>query len=125
MNSSMKRQTGASFFSILIVLIVAGFLFTIAFKLFPAYVDNRTVDAVLTEAMADQEELAKGPTMMRADIRKKLTINQVKLPSYDAITIIKEDGYIITNLEYEVRIPMFGNVDAIVSFNKEYEAEAP
>jgi len=125
MNSSMKRQVGASFFSILIVLVVGGFLFSIAFKLFPAYVDNRTVDAVLTEVMADQEELAKGPTMMRTDIRKKLIINQVKLPSYDAITIIKEDGYIITNLEYEVRIPMFGNVDAMVSFNKEYEAEAP
>lgn len=124
MRSTLKRQTGASIFSILIVLIVAGFLFSIAFKLFPAYVDNKTIDAVVAEAMADPEELAKGPRAMRVDMTKKLVINQVKVPK-DGLTIVEKDGLIIATLDYEVRVPMFGNVDAVVFFSKEYEAEAP
>jgi len=124
MRSTLKQQAGASVFSILIVLIVAGFLFSIAFKLFPAYVDNKTIDSVVAEAMNDPEELAKGPRAMRVDITKKLVINQVKVPK-DGLTIVEKDGLIIATLDYEVRVPMFGNVDAVVFFEKEYEAEAP
>lgn len=124
MRSTLKQQAGASIFSIVIVLIVAGFLFSIAFKLFPAYVDNKTIDAVVAEAMNDPEELAKGPRVLRIDMIKKFVINQVKVPK-DGLTIVEQDGLIIATLDYEVRVPMFGNVDAVVIFSKEYEAEAP
>lgn len=124
MRSTLKQQAGASIFSILIALIVAGFIFSIAFKLFPAYMDNTTIGSVVAEAMNDSEELEKGPRAMQIDMKKKLVINQVKLPK-DGLTIVEKDGLIIATLDYEVRIPMFGNVDAVVFFSKEYEAEAP
>ncbi|WP_415889043.1 DUF4845 domain-containing protein [Neptuniibacter sp. SY11_33] len=124
MRSTLKQQAGASIFSILIVLIVVGFLFSIAFKLFPAYVDNKTIDSVVADAMNDPEELAKGPRVLRVGITKKLVINQVKIPK-DGLTIVEKDGLITATLDYEVRVPMFKNVDAVVFFVKEYEAEAP
>ncbi|WP_415885536.1 DUF4845 domain-containing protein [Neptuniibacter sp. QD37_6] len=125
MRSSLKQQAGASIFSILLALIVAGFLFSIAFKLFPAYIDNRTLNSVLADAMNDSDEVEKGPKGIRIAILKKLVINQIKLPEKDALTIVEEDGIITATLDYEVRVPMFGNVDAVVFFTNEYEAEAP
>ncbi|WP_415892345.1 DUF4845 domain-containing protein [Neptuniibacter sp. PT8_73] len=124
MRSTLKHQAGASMFSILIVLIVAGFLFSVAFKLMPAYMDHRTISSVLVDAMNDPDELAKGARGIRIGMSKKLIINQVKMPS-DGLRITEEEGIITATLDYEVRVPMFVNVDAIVSFNEEYEAEAP
>ncbi|WP_415896826.1 DUF4845 domain-containing protein [Neptuniibacter sp. QD72_48] len=125
MRSTLKHQAGASMFSILIVLIVAGFLFTIAFKLMPAYMDHRTINSVLVDAMNDPDELAKGARGIRIGMTKKLIINQVKLPSNDGLRIVQKEGIITAILDYEVRVPMFGNVDAVVFFTEEYEAEAP
>ncbi|WP_415899007.1 DUF4845 domain-containing protein [Neptuniibacter sp. QD48_11] len=125
MRSTLKKQAGASIFANLLVLIVAGFLFSIAFKLFPAYVDNRTFNSVLVDAMNDPEELAKGPKGIKASVRKKLVINQLNLPQKDSLTVFEDDGIITAILDYEVRVPMFGNIDAVVFFTNEYEAETP
>ncbi len=125
MRSTRKQQQGATFFSILIVLIVAGIFFSVAFKIYPAYTDNMTIDSVLTDVISNRDELAKGPGGMKRDITKKFRINQVKLPSKDSMKITRDKGVIRIDLNYEVRIPMFYNVDAMVKFEKQYEAIAP
>ncbi len=122
---SRKQQTGASFFSILVVLIVVGFLFSIAFKLYPAYTDNMTVESVIEDMVADREQLKKGPRELKSGFIKKMRINQVKLPTKESLVITQKKGVIRFILDYEVRIPMFYNVDAVVVFKKEYEAIAP
>lgn len=125
MRATRKQQAGASFFSIMLILIVAGFLFSLAFKLYPPYLENRTIDSVLTQVIEDRQELKKPLNKIRQDIVKKFRINQVKLPHKDSLKIIKKEGVIRFNLDYEVRVPMFYNVDAVVFFKKEYEAIAP
>ena len=122
---SRKQQAGASFFSVLIVLIVAGFLFSIAFKLYPAYTDNLTVESVIEDMVSDREQLKTGPQGLKSSFIKKMRINQVKLPHKDSLVITRKEGVIRFILDYEVRIPMFYNVDAVVVFKKEYEAIAP
>lgn len=122
---SRKQQAGASFFSVLIVLIVAGFLFSIAFKLYPAYTDNLTVESVIEDMVSDREQLKAGPGGLKSGFIKKMRINQVKLPHKDSLVITRKEGVIRFIVDYEVRIPMFYNVDAVVVFKKEYEAIAP
>jgi hypothetical protein len=41
------------------------------------------------------------------------------------LVITKEKGVIYFTLDYEIRVPMFYNVDAMVKFEKQYEAIAP
>jgi len=122
MKSTRKQQQGASFFSILLVLIVGGVFFSVGFKLYPAYTENMTINSILTDVISNPDELAKGKRGIQRDITKKLRINQVKLPSKDALKITEDKGFIRFNLKYEVRIPMFYNVDAMVKFEKQYEA---
>lgn len=125
MKSTRKQQMGASFFSVMITLIVAGFLFSIAFKLYPAYLDFNTIDSVLTQVSTDRDELKKGVRGIKLDLTKKFRINQVKLPNKEALVITKKKGVIYFTLDYEIRVPMFYNVDAMVKFEKQYEAIAP
>ncbi len=124
MTNVRHKQEGASFLSILVVLIVAGTFFSVAFKLYPAYMDYMTVDSVLTGIIQDDDELEKGPKGMQRDLRKKWTINQIKLPN-EALIIRRKEGVLTIYLDYEVRVPMFFNVDAMVKFEKQYEAIAP
>lgn len=120
MYTTLKKQKGASFFSVLLILLMVGFLLSIAFKLYSPYLDYGTVDTVLTQVASSKEEMKKSTTSLEMDIVKKLRINQVKLPN-KAITVKRENGVTILNLEYEIRVPMFYNIDAVVSFSKQYQ----
>lgn len=125
MVATRKKQQGASFFSVIIVLIVAGIFFSVGFKLYPAYVDYATIDSVLTDVIEDRNQLKNSPQELRNDMTKKFRINQVKLPAKDSLVITKKDGIVRMVLDYEVRIHMFKNIDAMVKFEKQYEAIAP
>ncbi|KGK43329.1 hypothetical protein LH51_00480 [Nitrincola sp. A-D6] len=120
-----NRQNGASFFGVLSVLIVLGVIFAVGFKLFSPYWEYRTISSVVKATSEDREELARPITQIRSNLNRRFHINQVSLPSQDALTITEDAGMIFFNLDYEVRVPMFGNVDAVVMFQDNYEARKP
>jgi hypothetical protein len=125
MGSSWKKQRGASFYSILLFLIVLGTVVSVGLKLWSPYMDHRAIDTVIRDVSLNPAELAKKPKDLRRDIDKKIGINYVSLPDRDALKISREKGIIYFDLKYEVRVPMFFNVDAVVMFEEHYEATAP
>lgn len=120
-----NQQTGASFFSTLLVLLMAGSLLAIAFKLYQPYVDHMTITSILEGIVKDPEELKQPVTKIRQDIDKRLRINQVSLPDREVLTLVEKGGVLQIDLDYEVRQPMFFNVDAMVKFSEHYEAIIP
>ena len=122
MISTRKQQKGASIFAIIVLLIIAGFFFSVGFKLYPAYFDNKLVDSVLTEMIGNNDELNQSEFLIKRTVQRKFTVNQIRLPK-EALKIIKEGNKVILDLDYQVRVPMFANVDAMVKFKKKYEAE--
>lgn len=125
MGSARNSQKGYSFTTVLTIILIGGIFFTVAFKLYPPYLDFKTIDTVLTNVIHDTEELRKPPRLLKKDLQKKWDVNQITLPSKDALIIRRKDGWITFTLKYEVRVPMFFNVDAMVKFDKEYKAKAP
>lgn len=125
MTNVRHKQAGASFLSTLTIILVAGVFFSVAFKLYPAYLDYMTVDSVLSKVILDSDELRKTPKSLKRDLHKKWNINQIRLPSQESLIIRRKEGVITIYLDYEVRVPMFFNVDAMVKFEKQYEAIAP
>ncbi|WP_151704121.1 DUF4845 domain-containing protein [Nitrincola alkalilacustris] len=118
-------QRGATFFGVLSVLIVAGIFLTVGFKLYPAYWDHATINSVVKATSEDNEELARPPAQIRQNINRKFLINQVSLPSQDALKITEQSGMVKFELDYEIRVPMFYNVDAVVKFEEIYEVRKP
>lgn len=121
----ISKQSGASFFGILSVLIMLGLVFSVAFKLFGPYWEYRTVSAVVKAVTEDREKLTVPAAQIRRNLEQSFVVNQVSLPSSDALTVTEDAGMIFFNLDYEVRVPMFGNVDAVVMFQDSYEARKP
>ncbi|SIS91760.1 DUF4845 domain-containing protein [Neptunomonas antarctica] len=120
-----KQEKGASFFSMLIVLMMAGTLLATAFKIYQPYLNHLTIKSVIENVTQDYDELRKPIPTIRADINKRLYINQVNLPTQDALVIVNDKGLLKFNLKYEVRLPMFFNVDAVIKFSEYYEAVVP
>ena len=59
-----------------------------------------------------------------AMILKRLDVNMVSSVTKDDIFIEKIKNTVIVDVEYEVRKPLFGNLDVIISFRKSVEAPA-
>lgn len=118
-------QRGASFFSIMIVLFMAITLLVMGFKVAGPYWDNKKVRLAIESVLERPAELRKRPEDIRQGLYNKLYIDQVKLPSQDALVIRKEAGTVYFDLDYEVRVPMFSNIEAVVKFKESHEAFEP
>mgnify|MGYP006000991253 CR=1 FL=1 len=125
MRIMLRHEKGASFFSTLIVLMMAGSLLATAFKIYQPYLDHMAVKTVLENITVDYDELRKPVATIRSDINQRLYINQVSLPSQEALSITDDKGLLKFDLKYEVRLPMFFNVDAVIKFAEYYEAVRP
>lgn len=119
--SMYKTQRGMSFFSLMIILIVAGVFLAVGMKLVPPYWDHSLVTSMMEELVEQPETKTDSPRDTRTKISKRLRINQVKLPSQDAIAIDVKEGIKTLTLKYDIIVPMFYNVDAVVKFNEQYE----
>lgn len=120
-----NREVGASLLSMLIVLLMAGTLFAIAFKLHQPYLDHRTIDSILQGLIQEPDQISQSPREIRSTIAKRFLINQIDMLPRESLEITKKRGDITINVNYEVRLPMFHNVDAVVSFSESYEAVLP
>lgn len=121
----VPSQRGASLLSTLLVLIVAGVFVSVGFKLFTPYKDHATINSIVSDMVSDPEELTVSIREMRSNLDKRFLINQVRLPSPEALDIRQEEGVLYFDLKYEVRVPMYYNVDALVTFEEHYEAVKP
>ncbi|MBU2967538.1 DUF4845 domain-containing protein [Amphritea sp. 2_MG-2023] len=119
--SIRNKQRGVSFFSLMIILIVAGVFFAVGMKLFPVYWDHSLVTSMMEELVEEPETKKDSPNETRLKISKRLRINQVSLPVKDAIIIDEKEGVKNIILKYDVTVPMFYNVDAVVKFHEQYE----
>jgi len=122
---SMGQQRGIGFLNLLVVLMVGGIFFSVGFKLFSPYADHETFKSILESIVEDPEELAKPLDTIKRDMQRRFTINQVRLPDKDSLVIRQKEGEIFFDLKYEIRVPMFYNVDAVVKFEENYVATKP
>ncbi|GGK81475.1 DUF4845 domain-containing protein [Amphritea balenae] len=119
--SMRNKQQGATFFSLMIILIVAGVFLAVGFKLYPPYWDHKLIVSVMTDLTENPDTREDSATEIRSKIMKRLRINQVKLPVQKAVKIDEKEGIKTIVLKYDVTVPMFYNVDAVVKFHEQYE----
>ncbi|WP_417224960.1 DUF4845 domain-containing protein [Amphritea sp.] len=119
--SIRNKQQGVSFFALMIILIVAGVFFAVGMKLFPVYWDHSLVTSMMEELVEEPDTKKDNPAETRQKISKRLRINQVSLPVSDAVIIAEKEGVKLITLKYDVTVPMFYNVDAVVKFHEQYE----
>jgi hypothetical protein len=123
--SKIKRQRGMSALGIVIGLALIGFLLTCVLKILPVYMDDMVVKDNL-KALGETSQFA---TMSREQIVSKLKsgfdLNGVRGEPVKSIKIYRRGEGWLVNVDYEERISFMGNIDIVLSFENQLNADKP
>jgi len=118
------RQRGLTAISMVVVILVVLFFALIAIRLFPVYVENYKVSSHLKRLAASSEIKTMNDKEIMQTLFKRLDLDDVENVKAENVFIehgTKGKGSVVLAVEYEVRKPVFGNVDIVVSFVNEAE----
>lgn len=119
---SKNKQKGMTGVSIMALLIFFAFFAVMALKIMPIYFDSFKVGDVISSLEEERGMGDKTGNEIRTLILKRLDVNMVSDVTKDDIFIEKIKNQVLIDVEYEVRKPMFGNLDVVISFKKSVEA---
>ena len=117
-NYSRGMGTGGWIFLIFIV----GGLVTIGTKLAPLYLDHNTMSSILDGMAAEQGIVDKRTDDIDGMIRKRFKMNNIRDFDFKkGMKITRPEDKVVVDLDYEVRLPLAGNVDLIAHFDHHTE----
>jgi len=109
-------QKGASLYALIFVMTLLGIIIFAGLKISPAYIDDRIISNSLRN-MRDEGELAKLSLRdTRTRISRTMMANGASW-SADYIDQVELNGVDYIQVQYEKRVEMFWNIDAIVKFD--------
>ncbi len=117
-----NKQLGMGLWGVLIVLALIAFFATLVIRLYPVYYEYFSITSIMSRISKEQLN-SKSEIVQR--LSKTMQIDNVSRIDLDDFDIKQtRAGYTVT-LDYEDRVHIFGNVDAIASFNKVIEISRP
>lgn len=115
----MKRQSGMTLISWLIVGVFLLFQIVIAMQVIPVYLTDSSVKTMMEGLSGDVALRGTPAKKMKQIVMKRLSVNSVYDIKPDNIKIKKtRDGKVIV-IDYEPRGKLFGDLEFIVSFHHE------
>lgn len=114
--NAITKQHGMSTLGMMTVALLVVFAVVTAMKLWSPYYDDLAVKTALENISKEDATRVMTPNEILQTLNKRLQVNQVSLGK-DDVKVKKEDGIINIEIKYERRIPMYGNIDAMVKFN--------
>jgi len=119
--NTLKNQAGMTGLGWITVIALVLFFALMIVKLVPTYIEHYSIKTVLYSLEEEPLITQSTPKKVRELINKRLTINGVYDMDPKSIKITKESGVLTVAIAYEVRKPMFGNIDVVMSFSDEVQ----
>ena len=117
-----KRQAGIGFISLVLLLVVIGFFTLLILKIGPIYLEHMDVQKILKSIKDDRDVLQWSQGQIRETIIKRLRINYIESITRKNIDIVKQRNYMKTEIIYDVRENIYGNLDVCIHFDEVVEA---
>ncbi|HEY5646994.1 MAG TPA: DUF4845 domain-containing protein [Pseudomonadales bacterium] len=114
-----RKQRGASALGILIGVSALVACLTLVLKLGPHYIDWQTMKSVFDGLPRNVHTMSKEE--IRDTLQKRFRVNSLR--SFDLkeiVTIERQKTGTVLIVHYEVREPIVGNVDAVLTFGDRY-----
>ena len=118
---SPNRQRGLTAISWIFIIALAVFLGMIGLKLVPIYLENYSIQTLLRQLPEEPFIGEKGPAEIRKSLMARFKINSIYDFDPNKIKIQKGLRNYVVDITYEVRKPVIGNVDMVVSFSDSVE----
>ena len=112
-----KSQQGMTAIGMAMILALCGFVLMILIKLFPLYMESFKVAAALEGLTSDNRVEGASDRQIKELILKKLQVDDVDSIKAEDIKIEKTgSGKRKVFIDYEARVHMMSNVDAVLVF---------
>ena len=115
---TMYKQRGATFVFWVFFLALIGFLFMLGIKLFPVYYKGFTTEKIIEDIAIEMQGKKPSKKQLWQSIDKRININSVYGVNKEHFVFKRNKDSIEFGLDYEVRIPVIANLDAIANFDQ-------
>ena len=114
--NQIHKQRGLSLPMVIVLVGFIGLAGSLGLATLPVYLSDRSVQDVLikTEQKVTTEKLSRRD--LKTYIGKVLNVNSVDNLKAKDFDIKNEDGMLRVSVEYEVRKPLFYNIDVVMKF---------
>ena len=114
-------QWGASKFGVVIILLLIGSFFSIAIKIIPVYMDHNLISSVAESMLENGRTDSLTQAEVRREFANSLRVNNIRDFDTSVVTASRTNNKSEISLNYEKRVPLFYNIDAIISFSDKFE----
>ena len=118
-----SRMRGMSLLGWLLTATLVVVRGTAAIRIIPAFLEYNTVRTVINNALSDSQLALQSEREIREGIRRRFDVNNVNGVSANEIKIVKDGRRVHVSVDYEVREPLLGNVDVVMSFKRDFEKD--
>ncbi len=115
---TVYKQRGATFVFWVFFLALIGFLLMIGIKLFPVYYKGFTTQKIVEDIAVEMQGKKPTKKQLWQSIDKRININSVYGVDKNHFVFERNKEAIDFGLDYEVRIPIIANLDAIAKFDQ-------
>ncbi|WP_339828239.1 DUF4845 domain-containing protein [uncultured Arenimonas sp.] len=113
----VSKPRGMTLMSFVIVLVVVGFFALIIMKLFPMYSEYYSLKKVMEEYAAQPNSAANSPQQLYNEMNRRFGIAYIESVQKEHMKVTREKGVSKLNIAYEVRVPLFANLDVVGKFD--------
>jgi len=124
MNKLVKKQRGMTAIGWLIVLGMLSFFVLLVLRLAPGYLEYYKVKSVIESLKSEPYIGNKTPMEIRSLLQRRIDVNAIDSIQAKDIKIQQQSGKTTITAQYEVRVPIMGNVDAVSKFEESLEVVA-
>ena len=119
------KQTGISFWGLLVVAGVLIFFLLMFFKLLPSYIEHAKVKTAITGISQQPNAINMEKGEIKAALQRRLDIDDVNdVDLSKSLFVEKKPGVTVIRVTYERRIPLFYNISALLDFNDSVQVTA-
>lgn len=115
MQKQMNKQQGMTFIGLVLTIAMIVFVAVIFMKLAPYYAEHMTIKKALRTVAANGEANTKAK--VQEAFRKAASIDDIKSIDKTDLEISTTDSGTVISTEYQVVVPLFYNVSALLDFS--------
>ncbi len=114
---NFKNQRGASFVFWVLIAALFGFLLMMGVKLFPVYYRGLSVKTFVEEIAVELNGKNPSKKQVWQKIERRLNVKGIRNIKRQDMVFERDKRKTHIGLDYEERIPLAGNIDAVVMFD--------
>ena len=112
----MHQQRGITLTGFLIFAVIFIAALLLGFKIGPAYMEFYTIQKTLRTLAAEPAMKTASRGEFNSAWNARAGMDNIKAIGYDDVQIEKGGSGIVLSAEYSVRVPLFGNLSALMEF---------